>query len=198
MGSRVTLELRAVVGSGQHLAPFMQQNAPALDELMSRLADGDRSVFAAVFEAVWHPVLRLCRRLLDNDADAADAAQEALHKILERASDYDRARPAMPWALAIAAWECRTILRKRTRRGEVSDSKLAEFAGEDPEADIVNRDLVTAALAAVGELSESDREVLTATFGEERASVTGATLRKRRERALGRLRDTFRRLYDLE
>lgn len=176
----------------------MPQPSPSLDALVARLADGDRAVFADVFERLWGPVLRLCRSLVKNDADAADAAQEALKKILERASDYDRSRPALPWALAIAAWECRTILRKRGRRGEISDAHLPELAGEHLETQLVERDLVAAALAAVGELSETDREVLTATFGEESASVTGATLRKRRERALIRLRDTFRRLYGID
>jgi RNA polymerase sigma-70 factor (ECF subfamily) len=55
-----------------------------------------------------------------------------------------------------------------------------------------------AAIAALGELSEADRETLIATFWDEAASVSGATLRKRRERALDRLKKTFRRLYGLD
>jgi len=79
-----------------------------IDGLMARLAEGDRSVFTLVFTRLWEPTLRLCQSLLKNEADASDAAQEAMQKILERAGDYDSSRPAMPWALAIAAWECRT------------------------------------------------------------------------------------------
>ena len=63
---------------------------------------------------------------------------------------------------------------------------------------MAQRELVRAALAAMGELSTEDRETLVATFWEEAASVTGATFRKRRERALKRLRDTFKRLYGLD
>lgn len=177
---------------------IMQSASTDLDALMARLADGDRAAFDGVFEAVWDPILRLCRTLLRNDADAADAAQEALQKILLRASDYDRKRPALPWALAIAGWECRTILRRRTRRNEVGAEVLLQVGGEHPEVEIETRDLVAAALAAVGELSEMDQEVLMATFGEEASSASGATLRKRRERAIDRLRATFRRLYDLD
>lgn len=183
---------------GEQTHQSMSRVESSLDVLLSRLADGDRAVFPEVFERVWGPTLRLCRSLVKNEADAADAAQEALKKVFERACQYDRARPALPWALAIAAWECRTILRKRGRRGEVSDAGLPEFAGEHLEEQLIDRDLIHAALAAVGELSETDREVLMATFGEESASVTGATLRKRRERALSRLRDTFRRLYGFD
>src|SRR6478609_2785804 len=167
-----------------------------LDFLLVQLAEGDRSVFTEVFRILWQPVLRLCTSMLKNEADAADAAQQALEKVLVRCSDYDRNRPALPWALAIAAWECRTIARKRTRRRELSEDAAPEL-GSDSENELAHRELVSAAIAALGELSTEDREVLVATFWEEAASVTGATLRKRRERALKRLRDTFKRLYGL-
>lgn len=172
----------------------MAHEADNLDALMARLADGDRGVFTRVFELLHGPIHRMCISLLKHDADAADAAQEAMQKIFVRASDYDKERPAMPWAMAIAAWECRTLARKRTRRREV-DEAGAEAASAHPEAELVHRNLGAAALAALGELSEADRETLLATFWEEAASVSGATLRKRRERALDRLRKTFRRIY---
>ncbi|MEY4545811.1 MAG: hypothetical protein RL685_2006 [Pseudomonadota bacterium] len=186
----------------------------SLDPLMARLADGDRSVFRAVFEQLWPPIERLCTRLLQNPADAADAAQEALQKILERApADYDRARPALPWALAIAGWECRTLARKRQRRresslepgeaGQRSEGSLG--TAEDVEQQFAQRELSRAALEALGELSDVDRETLIATFWEEAAAQlpaptqpSAAAVRKRRERALGRLRSAFRRLYGLD
>ncbi len=168
-----------------------------LDGLMARLADGDRAVFASVFELLWGPIHRLCVSLLKNEADASDAAQEAMHKILERASDYDKTRPAMPWAMALAAWECRTLARKRTRRRE-TEEPTHERGSEHSEEEFVQRDLTAAAVSALGELSEADRETLIATFWDEAASVSGATLRKRRERALDRFRKTFRRLYGLD
>jgi RNA polymerase sigma-70 factor (ECF subfamily) len=173
----------------------MKEDDEEIDALMARLADGDRSVFSLVFRRLWSPTHRFCVGLLKNEADASDAAQEAMQKILERASDYDPKRPALPWALAIAAWECRTLQRKRFRRREVADDAVEEATGQHAEEDFVKRDLVSAALAAMWELSEVDRQTLLATFLDEAASAKGATLRKRRQRALVRLRDTFRRLY---
>jgi RNA polymerase sigma-70 factor (ECF subfamily) len=136
--------------------------------------------------------------LLKNDADAADAAQEAMAKILQRASSYDPTRAAMPWALAIAAWECRTLRRKLTRRREVPELEADERAVQDTQEELVQRDLVQAALSAVGELSPADRETLLTTFLDESPPVAGATFRKRRERALGRLRDAWKRLYGID
>ena len=178
-----------------------EEPSPDLDALMARLADGDRSAFTPVFRALWAPTHRFCRSMLRNEADASDAAQESMEKILTRASDYDPKRPALPWALAIAAWECRTIRRKRQRRREVPDELHAHEvieSGAGGEEDAAQRELVRAALEAMGELSVTDREVLIATFWEEAASVRGATLRKRRERALARLRQSMRRLYGFD
>ena len=113
-----------------------------LNALMVRLGDGDRSVFASVFRLLWSPTLRLCMSMLKNEADAKDAAQQGMEKILARASDYDPKRPALPWALAISAWECRTILRKRNRRRETPEDLADEpmtAAGED---DMLRRNLL--------------------------------------------------------
>src|SRR5262245_22658984 len=121
-----------------------------------------------------------------------------MEKIFARASDYDPARPALPWALAIASWECRTLAKRRVRKREVGATEAPELIGADMESEQVKRDLVEAATAALGTLSPSDRETLLATFFDEASSVEGATLRKRRERALVRLRTAFRRLYGLD
>ncbi len=171
---------------------------PSLDLLIARLADGDRSAFTPVFKFLWTPTLRLCSSILKHEADAADAAQQAMERILERASDYDRKRPALPWALAIAAWECRTTLRKRSRRKEVAADAAPEPSTDNSEGGLEQDRLIAGVLEAMGELSGADREALIATFWDQAASVSGPTLRKRRERALKRLRDSFRRLYGLD
>lgn len=176
----------------------MSEPTQELDVLMARLASGERAAFGRVFELLWGPVLRFCEGVLKNHADAADAAQEAMYKILERASDYDKTRPAMPWALAIAGWECRTVVRKHVRRKEDTEVVFEAIASDNPQEQLITRSLTDAAISALGSLSKVDQEVLLATFWDEAASVSGATLRKRRERAMDRLRNSFRRLYGLD
>ncbi|MFZ5441213.1 MAG: RNA polymerase sigma factor [Myxococcota bacterium] len=173
------------------------QPAP-LDELMRRLAQGDRSVFAAVFEQLWGPTKKLCVRMMGDEASGEDAAQAAMIRISERALDYDPARPALPWALAIASWECRTLLRKRTRARETTELPPSVSDGGASAEAQEQQQLVSAALNALGTLSPADQETLVATYWDTAASASGATLRKRRERALTRLRDAFRRLYGLD
>ncbi len=168
-----------------------------VDVLMSRLADGEREAFSALFRALWAPTLSLCGRMLNREADAADAAQAAMMKILERATEYDKKRPAMPWALGIAAWECRTLLKRQHRHKEDEGEPQQSDAGAGAD-EVEQRLLVEAALHALGALSETDQQTLIATYWDTAAVGQGATFRKRRERALTRLRDSFRRIYGLD
>jgi len=170
---------------------------PDLNALMARLGDGDRSAFGAVFRLLWPPTLRLCLSMLKNDADANDAAQQGMEKVFSRASDYDPSRPALPWALAISAWECRTILRRRSRRRETPEEFADEPMTGAAEDELLRRNLTRAAVEAMGQLSDADKETLIATFWDETAGASGATFRKRRERALQRLRDAFKRMYGI-
>lgn len=169
-----------------------------LDALIARLADGDRSAFTLAFQLLWPRVRDLCRGMLKNDADAADAAQQAMEKILVRCAEFDRTRPALPWALGIAAWECRTALRKRGRRRELPLELAPDPSVQQSDDDYAERELLERAVQAMGELSSLDQETLKSTFFDEAASASGATLRKRRERAITRFRDAFKRLYGLD
>ncbi|HET9957142.1 MAG TPA: sigma-70 family RNA polymerase sigma factor, partial [Polyangiaceae bacterium] len=84
------------------------------------------------------------------------------------------------------------------RRRELSAELAPELGSELSDDDFAQRELVQRAVQAMGELSVVDRETLLATFFDEAASVSGPTLRKRRERAITRLRDAMRRLYGLD
>lgn len=164
---------------------------------MGKLADGDRAAFSPLFRALWTPALKVCQRMVHAEADAADAAQAAMMKILERAGEYDQKRPALPWALGIAAWECRTLMKRQQRLRETAEEPVLSDGGSTAD-EVEQKLLLNAAMHAMGELSKADQDTLTATYWETAAAVGGATFRKRRERALTRLRDTFKRLYGLD
>lgn len=170
-----------------------------LNEAMARLADGDRDAFAVVFAALRPIVTSFARRYV-GEPDADDAAQQALVRLFERAATYESGRDVVSWALAICAWECRTL---RTRRGRRRESDLADAPAvatdTDPEVQTIARELEQAAEDVLGTLSPTDRETLRATFADERDNgVPSATFRKRRERAMTRLREAWRRIYGHE
>jgi RNA polymerase sigma factor (sigma-70 family) len=160
---------------------------------MTALAAGDRHAFHPVFVSLWPLLKRLTSRHLPS-ADAEDAAQQALLNVFRRASEYDPARDALPWVLGVAAFEIRTARRKRQRRREdpTVNEGVGAAPGPSPEEVALTRDLDAALEAALGELSELDRETLRSFARGDRPEVAGATFRKRVERALSRLRAVWR------
>lgn len=159
---------------------------------MRRLADGERAAFRPVFDAVLPPVRALCRRLLA-DGDAEDAAQEALMKLFKQAGRYDGESDPIAWALAIAGWECRTLIKKHSRRRETAEDDERGDARPTPEDAVMERELLDVAAEAIGSLRARDRETLGLALGD--APPSGPTFRKRRQRALARLRAVVRGRY---
>lgn len=167
-----------------------------LTHLMSQLADGDRAAFDGVYSALWPAVSAFCAKMLPS-ADAEDTAQMALLKVFEQASSFDRDKDVLAWALAIATWEVRTMRQRHARSKAIpSDDIEAEFSGKNPEGLLLDREIVEAAQSAIGMLSDVDQATLLATFsGESSEPTKGATVRKRRQRAIYRLKEAWRSIY---
>ena len=158
---------------------------------MERLADGDRTAVGPAFALLWPQLRSFAVRLAGDDGE--DAAQAAILKVFSRASNYDRERDALTWALGIAAWECRTLRKRRERRREefaLAPAALADASTSSPEAATVERDLREAAEAVLGTLRPIDIETIAAAASGRREQ--GATFRKRLERALARFRLAWR------
>lgn len=163
---------------------------------MTQLADGDRTAFDGFYAALWPLVSAFCAKTLP-PADAEDAAQVALLKVFEQATNFDRDKDAVSWAFAIASWEVRTI-RQHHARSHTTQSDDADgiFAEKSPEGLLAEREIVEVARSVLGTLSESDQATLIATFNEDSTgSASGPALRKRRQRALFRLKQAWRSIY---
>jgi DNA-directed RNA polymerase specialized sigma24 family protein len=168
-----------------------------LRRLMERLADGDRAAFAPAFALLW-PRLRAFAVRYAGPADGEDAAQAALLRVFSRAGEYDSGRDALTWALGIAAWECRTLRRKRERRREEPiDPHEQPDRQPDPEAALIDRDLRAAAESVLGTLRPMDVQTIAALTGGPRA-VQGAAFRKRMQRAIERFRLAWRARHGSE
>ena len=170
-----------------------------LDGWMTAACDGDRAALAPLFHALWPVVVGYAARLLGDRALAEDCAQDTLIQLFGQLDRYDRERDALTWVLALATWQCRTVRRRRMRRGEhlpaeppgAGDALAAPVL--DGAAVLEQRDLVRAALAALDGLGERDIETIAlAVAGTQPAAVAPATFRKRLERALSRLRTSWR------
>jgi RNA polymerase sigma factor (sigma-70 family) len=167
-----------------------------LNAMMVRLADGDRTAFDGAYALLWPALLGFCKRTLA-PADAEDAAQLALLKVFDRASTFQRDKDALTWAITIAAWEVRTTRKRHLRARSTSiepDDQVSPTA--DPERAALEHELVEAARDVLGALPDDDRATLSATFDEEKPDgVSAAAFRKRRERAMSRLKEAWRRIH---
>lgn len=162
-----------------------------------RLADGDRSAFPVLIEELWPILLSFALRGLRHEQDAEDVAQEVFLRICSRISDFDRTRDGLSWAFGIASYEIMTHRRRRQRRRETFDADLerhtdAQLSQED---EVMRQELAAALTQAIGDLSDEDQIALGLRGAPSAVAVQGATLRKRRQRALDRLRSIWRNLY---
>jgi RNA polymerase sigma factor (sigma-70 family) len=160
---------------------------------MVRFADGDRLAFRQVFDALWPALLTLTTRALASRADAEDAAQRALLKVFDRIVDLDREHDGVAWAVTICGYEILTMRRQIHRRRE--DDAAIEPADGRPPADavLVDVELRSAVHAAIALLPHRDREAIAGVLLGE--PPTGETERKRRFRAIERLRAAWRKAH---
>ena len=160
---------------------------------MAAAAEGDRDAIDPLFQALWPIVLGYATRFLRDSTLAEDCTQESLVRLFGQLERYDRDRDALTWALTHATWQCRTARRRVQRRNECGDTE--DHRVSDGAAVTEERELVRAALAALASLSPHDREIIVAAITDDealRSTLAPATFRKRLERALGRLRTSWR------
>jgi RNA polymerase sigma-70 factor, ECF subfamily len=168
-----------------------------LDRWMTAAAEGDRAAVDPLFAALWPLATRYAARFLGDAALGEDCAQDALVRLFGQIDRYDRTRDALAWALTHVTWQCRSARRTRERRGEVAET--IDDAGFDLRVTVEDRELVRAALATLATLGERDVEVIAAAVLDDdtlRDALAPATFRKRLERALARLRTSWRSRHE--
>jgi len=171
-----------------------------IHDAMVRLSDGDRAAMATLVRELWPVILSFAERGLGRAADAEDVAQEVFLKICSQSTDFDRRRDGLSWAFGIASYEIMTVRRRYQRRRETSAEQevtLGGFADTAPsqEESAIQAELNALVLAVAGALSDEDRVTLELAPPVECSMAPGATLRKRKQRALDRFRTLWRRLY---
>jgi RNA polymerase sigma-70 factor (ECF subfamily) len=106
---------------------------PGLDDLLRRVARGDESAFADVYDQLAPRVYGLIQRIVRDPAQAEEVAQEALVDVWRTAARYDPDRGSViSWVLTIAHRRAVDRVRAeqasadRTRRAAVSDVAFDE------------------------------------------------------------------------
>lgn len=105
-------------------------------EWLQRSLQGDEDAFACLVERYQNPVFNLCYRMLGDEFEAEDAAQETFWRAYQHIQRYDPQRSFITWLLSIAAHYCIDQQRKRRMTILAIDDLLEETLPDqapDPE-----------------------------------------------------------------
>jgi RNA polymerase sigma-70 factor (ECF subfamily) len=169
----------------------------AIQQAMLRLADGDRAAMPGLVEQLWPVLLSYAERGLGEAQGAEDVAQEVLFRISSRISEFDHTRDPLSWAFGIATFEIMTQRKRRQRRretllgGSMPESQESAQSAEDA---VMQVEVHAALNEALGQLSAEDIAHLGLSEPLRTIPATPA-MRKRRQRALERLRTIWRNIY---
>jgi RNA polymerase sigma-70 factor (ECF subfamily) len=174
--------------------------------------NGDAAALSEFFEFSFDRVYSLAARLLGDRAAAEDATQEVFLRVHRAANRLDPDRSPLPWLTAITYNVCRDALRSRQREtarsvpidGEAEGGRGLLSGAPDPEATALTRERDRLVQEAITRLPEELREVVVlrdyhGMRHDEIAELVGAShaaVRKRYSRALAKLADDLRGIFD--
>lgn len=173
-------------------------------DVVVRAREGDQDAFRLLVERYQQRAFWVARRMLGNDEDARDAAQEAfvrVHRSLER---FDTSMRFYTWLYQIVVNLCIDHLRKSAKRRAASLDVVGDVEGADAEpcslegAELKDRvalvlDQLPPKYKAVMVLS--DLEGIGAKEIAEMTGTTHATVRWRHHRARKLFREAWERTY---
>jgi RNA polymerase sigma-70 factor (ECF subfamily) len=140
-----------------------EQPAPepdgADDELLVRIADGDRAAFELLYRRYVRPVFGLALRRLGDRTRAEDAVQEVFAAVWRSAAKYDPKRgPAAPWLYAVA----RNAVTDRLRTRIDTPAEVPDRASSEPGPSQLAEDAFVSwrIHRALAELPDREREVV--------------------------------------
>ncbi|MGB8858769.1 MAG: sigma-70 family RNA polymerase sigma factor [Ilumatobacteraceae bacterium] len=106
-------------------------------ELVRAAQGGDRDALDQLFRRHYDRVHAVCRRITGNEADAADAAQEAMIAMVRGLGRFDGRASFGTWAYRIATNASLDELRRRRRRPMVAGPQHGD--GHDRATDLLER-----------------------------------------------------------
>jgi RNA polymerase sigma-70 factor (ECF subfamily) len=109
--------------------PVVAVIEPTDEDLLVRVADGDRDAFGDLYTRYARPVLGLAMRRLGDRGRAEDATQEAFASVWRAARTYRRERgPVAPWLYAVA----RNAIADRGRARVEPPAEAVDTASDEP------------------------------------------------------------------
>lgn len=147
--------------------------------LMQRVANGDKSAVAELYDRFGSLVYRMAYQLLPTKSDTEDAVQEIFVRLWQSAGRYNPERASLvTWVMLLTRRHLVDILRRRKVRPQIAgfDETWSEPASttnrSSPDEAIIREEWQDKLHARIASLPELQREVI------ERAYMGGKTLRE--------------------
>jgi RNA polymerase sigma-70 factor, ECF subfamily len=161
---------------------------------VARMARGDHSALAELYDRNARMVFSLAQRILQNQADAEDVVQEVFAQVWAQAGRYDTSRGAVAaWMLMMARSRAIDRLRSRTSRPEtLSEAGVAESlpdATTRQDLQLLSAEQVECLRSAMQELPEAQRTALELAYYE---GLTHAEIAGRLSEPLGTVKTRIR------
>jgi RNA polymerase sigma-70 factor (ECF subfamily) len=158
--------------------------ADELSDLARRARDGDRRALEQLLRESYDRVHPVCRRLLGNEPDAADAAQETMVSVVRGLPRFDGRSRYSTWLYRIAVNASLDELRRRRRRPAGSLRPPPDTAVEgavDAVAGMLDLQAALAGLAPEFRAAVVLRDVCGCDYAEiaEVLGIPGGTVRSR-------------------
>ncbi|NDE60397.1 MAG: sigma-70 family RNA polymerase sigma factor [Acidimicrobiia bacterium] len=163
-------------------------------ERVERAQRGDRAAIEAIVREVHPLVHNVCRRTLNNDADADDATQNALINVVRNIGRFDGRSSFTTWVYRIAANAAIDESRRRRRRLHVvsDEHEMADDASLVVETQVDDADQLRSLLQQLPEefrVAVVLRDIMDLDYEEiaEVLGVPGGTVRSRIARGRAKL-----------
>lgn len=144
----------------------IEQSAP-LARLIERARAGDLTAFDQIITSHQRRVISTAWRMLGNEDDARDAAQEVFLRVYKHLDKFDPAQEFAAWLYRIVINVCRDQARKRGWRGMMTSFEAEYDAGnlelasaDDTEAAAMLSQERTIIARALASLSEKERAAI--------------------------------------
>ncbi|ANS76858.1 hypothetical protein AWM70_21610 [Paenibacillus yonginensis] len=110
-----------------------KEDQPSLDLKLAveKVQSGDISAFPMIIRHLQKNILLYCYYLLEDQAEAEDAAQDIFIKCLRRIQDYVPTASFSAWVYKIAHNHCIDLIKKRNRMRQMLSQYRRERAEED-------------------------------------------------------------------
>ena len=164
MSPEATIEAHEFAVASEKLLPenVSTQVPGSLARLIEAAAAGDMAAFEEIMKHSEQRVMRMTWRMLGNEADARDAAQEVFLRVYKYLGRFKQDQPFFAWVYQITINVCRDIAKKRQQYNtqftslENGDNEAAYISDDQADAEETlirgqERELIMKAIATLPE-----------------------------------------------